>query len=145
MQPDKGLIFGEAVAATSGTQLAPTSIPLTNARNIFQGEPLAVIVIITVAAFTTGGDETYQWDVLSDTTGAIGAPTVEISRAIARASLTVGSLWSIPVPYEMAQQTFLGLRTVLAGTTPTVTYSAWLAPMKDVTQWVAPPDALTIR
>ncbi|HEV3029341.1 MAG TPA: hypothetical protein VG457_17305 [Planctomycetota bacterium] len=142
---DKGLIFGEALAVTSGTTVAPTSIPLSTARNIFQGKQLVVAILVTVAAHSSSGDETYQWDVLSDTTGAIGAPTVEISRAIGRAVLLAGSLWTIPVPLEMTQQTFLGLRAVLAGTGPTITYSAYLAPADDVVQWVAPADALTIR
>lgn len=140
---DNGLVFCSAQALTA-TALATYSIPLTTARPIFQGEQLAVFVQVGVAADFTTGDETYTFQVQSDDNAAISSGTTVSSRAILATALLINTVHTIPVPQEATMEAYLGLNFVLAGTTPTITVTAWLGQLKDAPAWSAIQDAITI-
>jgi hypothetical protein len=67
-------------------------------RDIAEGEPLALVIVPTVAADYTTGDETYEFQVINDDDAALGSATAIASRTIAASLLTVGSKHIIPIP-----------------------------------------------
>ena len=114
-------------------------------RNIGIGEPMGVLIVVTVAADTSSGNETYQFDVQSDTVVGFGSLVTIASRVIDKALLTAGSQWVIPIPADGPQiGQFLRLNYVLGGTTPTITVSSFLQPLSMLQNYIAYPDALTI-
>ncbi len=113
-------------------------------RNVGIGEPMAVLINVEVAADFTTGDETYQFDIQTDTVVGFGSPTVIASRAILAAALTAGSFHVLVLPKDTSAEQFLRMNYTLAGTTPTVTISAHLMPLKDIQADVVYPGGSAI-
>ncbi len=143
MQIDRGMKFNEAQAFVA-TGFSTDSPDLTIGRNLFAGEPLCAVMSVGVAADAASGDETYAFEVLTDDNAAMGSPTSLISRSISRTLLLAGTLWHIPVPFDVVFEQFAGFRATLGGTTPSITLTAWIAPMRDIDQWKAYQDAIVI-
>lgn len=125
--------FASALAITA-TGLATNVIDLTAVREIGQGEPMGVAIQVGVAALINDTDETYAFGIETDDNESLASPAVLVTRTIAGASLTAGSIHVIPLgPADLvAMQRYLGLRATLAGTTPGLTYTAWLTPLSAV-------------
>lgn len=140
---DKGLVFCTA-QALSATGNSTDAIPLTAARKIFQGEPLAAFVHVDVAADAASGDETYAFEVQTDDNAGQASPTQLVTRSISRTLLLINTNWSVPVPMESTLETFLGMKFTLGGTTPSITVTAWLGALKDTEMWTAYQDSITI-
>ena len=113
-------------------------------RNVGIGEPMAVLINVEVAADFTTTDETYQFDIQTDTVENFASPTVIASRVIAAAALTAGSFHVLVLPKDTSAEQFLRMNYTLGGTTPTVTVSAHLMPLKDIQADVIYPDNTTI-
>jgi hypothetical protein len=130
---------GQAVTASAvGTNV----IDLGADRSIGNGEPMAVVFTVDVAADQTSGDEDYTFQVeyasnAAQTTGRqlIGERNYESGTPTAPAQdadlLVPGYRVVIPVPPTTLAESeqFLGVRYVTAGTTPTITCTAMLMPM----------------
>ena len=119
--------FSDAQALTAS---APSvdELDFGIARDMGKGEPMAVIIIVEVAADTASGNETYQIDVRTDTQADMGGTPVNIAtRIIAGADLTLGSVHVLPLP--LSNERYLDVNYTLGGTTPSVTLSAYLQPM----------------
>lgn len=102
-------------------------------RRIGTGEPLAVVVFITVAA--GGTTPTLQIDLQSDDNVGFASPAiVATSGSLAAAVLTAGAKIVIPIPPGKATEKFLRLNYTVGGTSPTVTVTAYLVPMSDLQQ-----------
>lgn len=153
---DKQLKFSDAQALTA-TAVGTNVIDLTTARSIGSGEPMAVVFSVGVAADQTTGDEDYTFEVeyatnAAQTTGRqlMGRRVFESGTPGAPAQdadlLVAGFTFSIPLPPVSAGEDgqFLGVRYTLAGTTPTITVDAWLAPLKDVEQYTSYANGYTI-
>jgi hypothetical protein len=156
MYIDKLLKLSDAQALTA-TAVATNVVDLEVARGIGNGEPMAVVFSIGVAADQTTGDEDYTFDVeyatnAAQSTGAqlmgrrifeSGTPTAPAQNADL---LVAGFVFAIPIPPTFAGEVgdFLGVRYTLAGTTPTCTVDAWIAPLSSVSQYVAYADNVTI-
>lgn len=101
-------------------------------RQIGTGEDLVMAVAVKSAAFITSTDESYLFEVVSTTDGALSAGLVVIASRnftaaqAAAGALALGTLFNIPIPDGLPTQEFLGLRVTVAGTTPTITIDAWL-------------------
>lgn len=134
--------FSSSQALTSTGAVGENVIDLQVVRSMGHGEPLGVLFVVEVAADQTTGDEDYTFDVEYATNAAqstgrqlIGRRVFESGTPTAPAQdadlLVAGYKFVIPVPAvsidEAAQ--YLGIRTVMAGTTPTITISAWLQPL----------------
>jgi hypothetical protein len=146
MMTDAQNLFADALAITA-TGLATNVIDLGAVREIGQGEPMGVAILVDVAADAGNGDETYAFGIETDDNAALSSPTVSATRTIARADLTAGSLHVIPIsPAEaIAFQRYLGVRATLGGTTPSITYTAWLTPLNMVAgRAKVYPDGFTI-
>lgn len=139
---DSDLQFSNSQAVTTSA-VGTNVVDLTAAlRNIGEGEPMAVVFVVEVAADQTTGDEDYTFDVeyatnAAQTTGRqlIGRRVFESGTPTAPAQdadlLVAGFVFTIPVPpvsgSESAQ--YFGIRYTTAGTSPTITCSAYLQPM----------------
>lgn len=156
MYIDSLLQLSDAQALTA-TAVGTNVIDLSVARSIGSGEPMAVVFSVGVAADQTTGDEDYTFDVefataADQSTGAqlMGRRIFESGTPTAPAQdadlLVAGFVFAIPLPPVSADETgrYIGVRYTLAGTTPTCTVDAWLAPLKDVAQYTSYADNVTI-
>lgn len=136
--------FSDSQALTA-TAVGTNIIPLSVDRSIGTGEPLAVVIHVEVAADQTTGDEDYTFDVEYSSDNAqttdvqlVGRRVFESGTPTAPAQdadlLVAGFQIVIPIPpTELSEsELFLGIRYVLAGTTPTITCSAYLKPQSMV-------------
>lgn len=142
---DKNLLFSDAQTVTADA-VGTNVIDLSVARDIGGGEHMAVVFVVDVAADQTTGDEDYTFDVefatnAAQTTGRqlIGRRVFESGTPTAPAQdadlLVAGYTFAIPIPpvSQSEDERYLGIRYDVAGTTPTITCTAWLAPMSMVT------------
>lgn len=122
-------------------------IDLSQDRSIGNGEPMCVVFVVEVAADQTTGDEDYTFDVeyasnAAQSTGRqlIGRRIFESGTPAAPAQdadlLVAGYQFAIPIPPTKLTESeqFLGIRYDVTGTTPTITCSAYLMPLKDIDQ-----------
>lgn len=127
------LLLVDDAHAYSASAVSTNTIDLGNPtvkRRIGSGEPMAFLVSIDVAADFTTGDETYTIRAISSAAANLGSPTVLAQRTLTGASeRAAGFRFILPIPPGTPIQQFIGIDTVLAGTTPTVTLTASLMPM----------------
>lgn len=157
MMIDAQHLFSDAQAVTSSA-VGTNVIDLSADRNIGAGEPMCVVFCVDVAADQTTGDEDYTFDVeyatnAAQTTGRqlIGRRVFESGTPTAPAQdadlLVAGYKFVIPIPPTTLAESerYLGIRYVTAGTSPTITVTAFLAPlhMQDV-GYAHYPDGITI-
>lgn len=128
--------------ALSANAVSTNSYTVGTADNavidIGNGEPLAVMMAILVAAKSSGGTETYQFDLISTTDAALTA-NLEVLTSwaftaadVAAGALAAGRVYGLPLPVmRMRWQTYLGLRFVGANT-PTITVTADIMPLSFV-------------
>ena len=122
-------------------------IDLQQARAIGNGEALAVLFVVEVAADQTTGDEDYTFDVEYATNAAqstgrqlIGRRVFESGTPTAPAQdadlLVAGFQFAIVLPPVSADEDerYLGIRYDVTGTTPTITCSAYLTPLSMLDQ-----------
>lgn len=137
---DGQLQFSDDQALTA-TAVGTNVIDLSVDRSIGNGEPMAVVFNISVAADQTTGDEDYTFEVeyasdAAQTTGRqlIGRRVYESGTPTAPAQdadlLVVGYKVIIPIPPTDLSESerYIGVRYTLAGTSPSVTVSAYLQP-----------------
>ncbi|MEE9532739.1 MAG: hypothetical protein V3W52_17305 [Syntrophobacteria bacterium] len=134
---------GQAVTVTAvGTNVYDLSLD----RSIGNGEPMAVLFTVDVAADQTSSDEDYTFQVeyasnAAQTTGRqlMGERIFESGTPTAPAQdadlLVVGFRIIIPIPPTTLDESegFIGIRYVTAGSSPTITCSAYLQPMSMIT------------
>lgn len=134
-----------AQQALAATGVSTNVVDLSSDRDIGKGEPLAALICVNVAADLASGDETYQFDVQTDTSAAFGAPVVVASRAIARALLVAGSRWVIPIPADSGPGRAFRMNYVLGGTTPSITVTTYIVPMSMIDSYSAFNDGIAIQ
>ena len=138
---DAQCLFSDAQAVTADA-VGTNVIDLSVARSIGNGEPMAVVFVVDVAADQTTGDEDYTFDVeyasnAAQSTGRqlIGRRVFESGTPTAPAQdadlLVAGYTFAIPIPppTEDEDGRYLGIRYDVTGTTPTITCTAFLQPM----------------
>jgi hypothetical protein len=149
--------FSDAQAVTA-TAVGTNVIDLLVDRSIGNGEPLAVVFVVDVAADQTTGDEDYTFEVeyasnAAQSTGRelIGRRVFESGTPTAPAQdadlLVAGFKIVMPIPPTTLAESdrYLGIRYVVAGTSPSITVTAQLQPMSMIdTADVAYPDGFTI-
>lgn len=118
-------MFNSAQAITA-TADATNCIDLKAAGLLGTGRPLQVVIHVDVAADGTTTDETYSFAVTTDDNAALSSDTTIVSKTIPYSALTLNSLHVIDIPENVATERYLGLVATLGGTTPSITYTAWL-------------------
>lgn len=149
-------LFSDAQAVTTSA-VGTNVIDLGSDRSIGNGEPMAVLFTVDVAADQTTNDEDYTFDVeyasnAAQTTGRqiIGRRVFESGTPTAPAQdadlLVAGFSFAIPLPPTKLTESeqYLGIRYVTVGTTPTITCTAALMPMANIQADVLYPDGITI-
>lgn len=140
---DAQLLFSDAQAVTADAT-STNVVDLGIGRNLFDGEPMAVVITVDVAADGTTTDETYEFEVHTDDNAALSSSTQLIAQAIGYASLTAGSTHVIPVPVGVALERYLGVKYDVGGTTPSITVTAFLQPLSMVQKYKSYADGFTI-
>lgn len=138
--------FSDAQALTASAA-STNVIDLGADRNIGIGEPMAVLITVDVAADGTTGDETYTAKLQTDSAEGFGtASDVTVAISIPRTTSVAGTKFVIPVPPNTDTKRYLRVYYTLGGTTPTLTVTAVLVPMKFLPtgENVYYPDAITI-
>jgi len=156
MYIDAKLEFSSAQALTT-TAVGTNVKDLATARSIGNGEPMSMVFVVTVAADQTTGDEDYTFQVeyasnAAQSTGRqlIGERNFESGTPTAPAQnadlLVAGFTFAIPIPATNASEDgqFLGIRYVLAGTSPSITCDAFLVPSCDVALYNPYPNNYTV-
>lgn len=144
MYIDSQLQFATAQALTA-TAVSTNLIDLGVARNLFDGEPLAVLIVPSVSADITTGDETYGLEVQTSVDAAFTSPvSLQGILPIPAAKLASGSTYVFPLPVGANVLQFLRLKWTLGGTTPTLTYAADLLPLNMVQKYISYKDNSTI-
>jgi hypothetical protein len=136
MVTDRNLLLTDAQALTASAVMTD-SIALGKAGlDVGVGETLALVYQIDVAADYTSTNETYQFEVRTATNadGTTGAVTLLQTPAFAGNTLTKGKRIVLPIPAQSisATATHLAGYATLAGTTPTVTVTAFVTPLSMV-------------
>jgi hypothetical protein len=156
MYIDKLLKISDAQAVTA-SDVGTNVIDLSVERSIGNGEPMAMVFSVGVAAKVSATDEDYTFNVeystdAAQTTGRqiMGSRVFESGTPTAPAQdadlLAVGFVFAIPIPPTTLAEDgqFIGVRYVTAGTSPAITIDSWLAPLADVGQYVSYADNVTI-
>lgn len=121
------------------------------------GEPMGVLFQVDVAADQTTGDEDYTFDVEYASDAAQTAARKLVGRRVFESGtpaapaedadlLVAGFQFVIPIPPTRLSESerYLGIRYDVAGTTPTITVSAWLVPLNFVQMDVSYPKGYTV-
>lgn len=143
MYVDAQLLFSDAQAVTADAA-STNLVDLGVARNLFDGEPLVVVLIVDVAADFTTGDETYEFEIQTDDNASFSSATDLIAHAILATALTAGSKHFIPIPVGAAVERYIRVRYDVGGTTPTITVTAFLAPLSMADKYKAYADNIVI-
>ncbi|HXH24038.1 MAG TPA: hypothetical protein VNI78_02240 [Vicinamibacterales bacterium] len=132
--------------AVSADAVSTNIIDLGAVRQIGDGNPLAIVICVDVAADATTGDETYSFEVQTDDNSGFASPTTLIDQDIPRAVLTAGSIHVIPLPTgsNPRLERYLRLNYDVGGTTPSITVTAWVAPLNFVQTAKHYADGITI-
>ena len=139
---DKYLAFAEAVNVTSSAISDVVDFG-TVQRSVGVGEPLVCVITIDADADFTTTNETYVISLETDSVAALSSAVVLGSVALVGAQ-AAGSKFVINVPADARMEEFLGVRATLGGTTPDLTYSAYLRPHDGVDNYQSYANGYTI-
>lgn len=117
--------FATALAVTA-TGDATNVIDLKAIGQLGNGRPLSVFINVDVAADGTTTDETYAFSVVTDDNAALSSDTVIATKTLTYTQLAINTLHAIDIPENVNTERYLGLVHTLGGTTPSITYTAWL-------------------
>lgn len=137
MYIDKLLELADAQALTA-TGNTTNTIDLGSDRDVGNGQPLYLVLSLDVAPDGTTGDETYVFTLTTDDNSSFSSATTILTQTVVR-STAAGTRYVLPIP--SANERYLRGTFTLGGTTPSVTYSAWLT-KEEPSAWAAYPDAL---
>ena len=131
MMRDAQLQFSDAQAVTVD---APSTniIDLGVARNLFDGEPLAIVVEVDVNAVYPNTDETYEIQVEMDDNEAFNTPTDLSATVFPYTALVKGKHIILPMPIGVEIERYLRLYFNTGGTAPAVTLTAYLQPLSAI-------------
>ncbi len=140
---DAQLLYSDAQALTA-TAASTNLIDHGQDRNIGQGEPLAVVVVVDVALDRTTADETYSVTIQTDDNAAFSSATTVATHSLT--TYAAGSKFVIAIPPDTITERFTRLSYTLGGTTPTGTVTAFMQPLRmvGVGENVYYADAITI-
>ena len=144
---DSQNLFSDAQAFTA-TAASTNIIDTRNTNRHGAGEALTAVVTIDVAADNTTTDEAYTFALQSSADAAFTTPITHTSKVAAAGSgavtFSAGSRHFLPVPQDASVLRYLRVYATLAGTTPTVTATAFLQPSSMLQNEAYYPKGYTI-
>ncbi len=143
MYIDNHLLLSNAQAVTADAT-STNVIDIGEGKNLFDGEPLAVVVCVDVAADTADTDETYEFEIHTDDNASMSSSTELVAKAIAGSALTAGSKHIIPIPVGAAVERYLAVKYDVGGTSPSVTVTTFLTALSAVDKFKTYADNSTI-
>ena len=142
MYLDANHLFSDAQALTT-TAASTNVVDLGSDSNLGIGNPMAVVLVIDVAADGTTGDETYAVAVQTDDNDGFSSATQIGSITITRGD-AAGTKYVALIPADATCERYLRLNYTLGGTTPTVTVTAFLTAANMIQNDVSYADNITI-
>lgn len=112
-------------------------------NDITEGEPLGIGITVDVAAKVSGGTETYEFQAIQSANANLSSPDILALIQPAGAALTVGTRHIIPLPPGSKTKRYLGAY-FNGGNTPTITVTAFIAPLSFLGGWKAYADGFAI-
>lgn len=112
-------------------------------RDLGVGEPMGVVITVDVAADQADGDETYVAKLQVDSSSAFGSAVDQLSVTIPRTALA-GDQFVIPINKDFKFDRFSRILYTLGGTTPSITVSAAMAPLKSIPAYKSYPKGYVI-
>lgn len=156
MYVESQALISDAQALTA-TAVGTNAIDLSVAQSIGNGEPLAMLFVVDVAADQTSSDEDYTIELEYSSTADQSAGYVTMGRRLYESGtpaapaqnadlLVAGYQFAIPMPPTGAgdDERYVGVRYTLAGTSPTMTITAYLTPMSMIDAYVTYADGFNI-
>ncbi len=159
---DQQTVLWDNVALTTGTVVStntidcgtPGATPVSanrDVRDIGVGEPLAMVVFVTVVALIAG-TETYEFDIIQSAAAALTTPTILAKAvfatagapALAASRLTAGSVVVVPLPGGVQTARYLGGQYIGANSAG-ISITAAILPLRDVTQQKYYATAIVIQ
>lgn len=140
---DSQLLFSDAQAVTADAG-STNVVDLGIAKNLFDGEPMAVVLSVDVAADGTTTDETYEFQIETDDNAAFSSATDLLVHSIGYAALTAGSTHVLPIPVGVSVERYLRVYYNVGGTSPSVTVTAFLQPLSMIPKLKSYADNITI-
>lgn len=133
---DALLQLSDAQAVTSADAYSTNTIDLgdvTPKRQVGDGEPLALVVTVDVAAAADGASftDTFDFMAVQSVNANLSSHDVMAQRRIPAAELVAGAVIVVPIPPGRPTKRYIGARYEL-GTDDTITVSAWVLPMSFV-------------
>lgn len=144
MYLDAQLLLSDAQAVTADAGSTNVIDLTASAPKLGDGEPLAVVMTVDVAADGTTTDETYTFVIQSDDNAGFSSATTVSTRTIAYASLTQYSTHIFVIPPGIALERYLRLYYDVGGTTPSITVTAAVIPLNMVQKYTNYADGITI-
>lgn len=144
MYKDAQLLFSNAQAVSADATSTNVYDLSQTARGLGDGEPLAVVFTIDVAADFTTTDETYEFEIHTGANADLSGSTQVIAQTIAASALTAGSQHVIVLPPSYSFLRYLGVKYDVGGTTPSVTVTSFLQPLSMVQKYRSYADGFTI-
>ncbi len=140
---DSQNLYSDAQALTA-TGASTNLIDHGSDRNLGIGEPLALVIVLDVAADGGNSDETYSAQLQTDDNSGFSSATsvggaITITRGTAAATKYV-----MAVPPDTTFERYSRVNFTLSGTTPSVTVTAFLQPMSAIQNDVYYADSITI-
>lgn len=117
---------------------------VTPKRSIGDGEPLAVVFTVDVAADSTTGDETYAFEFIQSANANLSSADVLAAMTVAAANLTAGAQVVLPIPPGVITKRYIGANYNVGGTTPTITVTASIVPQSFAPKIKSYADGFTI-
>jgi hypothetical protein len=140
---DAQLTLSDAQALTA-TAASTNVIDFGSLKGVSAGEPLAVVLIVDVAADNTTGNETYSVALQTDGDEAFGSAQTLQTITLAAGSAAGTKFCLVFPPFQDLSERYYRLNYTLGGTTPTVTVTAYVTLLSMVDAYFAHPDAITI-
>lgn len=112
------------------------------------GEPICVILTVGVAAKVSGTTETYEFDLVQADDGPLTVNLTTLAQFAftntqAGTLLKAGAILALPYPPGSITQRFIGAKFIGANT-PTITVTAWIAPMSMIQMYRNYPTKIQV-
>lgn len=128
---DGQLLLSDSQALTA-SGASTNLVDKGGAFSMADGEPMALVVTVDVAADFTTTDETYAVAVQTDDNSSFSSAATLVTRTLVATDRAAGSRIILPLPPGTVPERYLRAYYTLGGTTPSITVTAEFQPLNMV-------------